>query len=96
MSVEASMPVWLLEHKSPKAANNGKMPFERDVVRAGTQAEARDLAVEVTGVSGLEEVSPWSDYGKTVCERVADGDSYVIAVEMWDAPRRGLKKSLAG
>ena len=89
--MEADMPVWLLEHKDPKAAQLGRELFERIVVRARDLDEARDLAADISPMpSGpdLEWQSVWSDPGKTTCDPVTDGPSAVLAVEMWGSPRR--------
>jgi len=83
------MPVWLLEHKSPRVARDGGEVFERIVVRAKNRNEARDLAIAVSPVPALDprRDSVWGDPRKTNCELATDGDNRILAAEIFGSPR---------
>ena len=93
------MPVWLLEHKDPIAAQGQDELFERMVIRARDEKEARDLAIEISPIHDPDQVNVWGNPGKTYCDPAGDGDSRVLACEQWGSPRTrpaAPRKSPAG
>jgi len=91
VTTEEAMRVWLLRHRRPDDAQFGGEVFKLMLVRANNQSEARVLAKTIAPFVGrleLESNSAWGDPGKTTCEDVTEGDSVVLAVEMFGTPGR--------
>ena len=98
------MPVWLLEHRDPVAAQNANEVFERIAVRADTWQEARDLAARFSPMPARERKSDldipenvWTDREKTDHRDItADVTGEIIAAESFGNTGRPRKKSPAG
>ena len=95
------MPLWLLEHKDPKAAQRAGHEVRSIVVSANDEDAARDMAVKERPTDKAREKRAgkprpddapaedlWTDRDRTTCTPIVDADSRVLAVELFALGRK--------
>jgi hypothetical protein len=95
------MPLWLLEHKDPKAAQSAGHEVRSIVVSANDEDAARDMAVKERPTDKAGEKRPgkpyldnapaedlWADRDRTTCTPIVEADSCILAVELFALGRK--------